>query len=117
MLNPRKTKDGSVKQIDDFFDFFEMPLVQEKERIKLDNGRAAHPNQKPEKLLEIIIAVSSDEGDIVLDPFFGIGTTGVVCKLLKRNFIGIEIDPVYFEIAKKRIGEEKPIQQSFLNFL
>jgi len=64
-----------------------------------------HPTQKPEKLLEIIIEASSDEGDTILDPFFGTGTTGVVAKKLKRKWIGIEINPVYVDAARKRIGE------------
>ncbi len=116
MLNPRKTKDGSIKQMDDFFDFFEIPLVQGKERVKLDSGRAAHPNQKPEKLLEIIITASSDKGDIILDPFFGTGTTGVVAERMNRKWIGIEINETYIEIAKKRIEEErrKNVQNTFI---
>ena len=66
-----------------------------------------HPTEKPEILLERIILLGSKEGDIVLDPFTGSGTTGVVAKRLKRNFIGFEIDPEYYEIAKTRIGGEK----------
>ncbi|ABP68320.1 DNA methylase N-4/N-6 domain protein [Caldicellulosiruptor saccharolyticus DSM 8903] len=85
--------------------------------IPAQRHKTPHPTEKPEALLERIILIGSKEGDVVLDPFMGSGTTGVVAKLLKRNFIGIEIDPVYFEIAKKRIEEEKPIQQTFLNFL
>ena len=53
------------------------------------------------------ITTWSNEGDIVLDPFMGSGTTGVACKRLNRNFIGIEIDKNYFEIAKERIGEDE----------
>ena len=102
-LNPHKTKNGKLKQMRDFLDFIEFPLVQGKERIKGENGRAIHPTQKPEKLLEIIIVASSDAGDIVLDPFFGTGTTGVVAKRLKRNWIGIEMNEKYIEIAGKRI--------------
>ena len=55
----------------DFFDFIEIPIVQGKERIKGTDGRAIHPTQKPEKLLELIIKASSNENDIVLYPFFG----------------------------------------------
>jgi len=62
-----------------------------------------HPTEKPEILLERIILLSSKEGDTILDPFTGSGTTGVVAKKLKRNFIGFEINSEYFEIAKKRI--------------
>ena len=61
--------------------------------------------QKPEKLIERIVKASSNEGDLVLDPFSGVGTTFVVCKNLKRNFIGFEINPDYIEIAKKRVQQ------------
>jgi len=61
--------------------------------------------QKPEKLIERIVKASSSEGDLVLDPFSGVGTTFVVCKNLKRNFIGFEINPDYIEIAKKRVQQ------------
>ena len=62
-----------------------------------------HPTEKPEKLLERIILIGSQEGDTVLDPFMGSGTTGVVAKRFGRNFVGIEIDESYFEIATTRI--------------
>ena len=62
-----------------------------------------HPTEKPENLLQRIILIGSKEGDTVLDPFMGSGTTGVVAKQLGRNFIGIEIDRSYFEIATQRI--------------
>ena len=64
----------------------------------------SHPTEKPEDLLERIIHLGSKEGDLVLDPFMGSGTTGVVAKRLGRNFMGIEISKEYFEIAKKRIN-------------
>jgi DNA modification methylase len=59
--------------------------------------------QKPEKLIERIVKASSNEGDLVLDPFAGVGTTFSVCKKLKRNFIGFEINPDYIAITKERI--------------
>lgn len=62
-----------------------------------------HPTQKPECLLERIIKASTNEGQLVLDPFMGSGTTGYVCKSLNRKFIGIEKDNYYFKISKKRI--------------
>lgn len=62
-----------------------------------------HPTEKPERLLERIILLGSRENNLVLDPFMGSGTTGVVCKQYNRNFIGIEIDRNYCELAKKRI--------------
>ncbi|MBR1850320.1 MAG: site-specific DNA-methyltransferase [Bacteroidales bacterium] len=102
-LNPHKTKDGQNKQMRDFLDFIELPVVQGKERIKGEDNRAAHPTQKPVRLLQIIIAASTNEGDIVLDPFFGTGTTGFVAKSMGRNWIGIEKDPHYAQIAHQRI--------------
>jgi site-specific DNA-methyltransferase (adenine-specific) len=62
-----------------------------------------HPFQKPVDLLEFLIKVYTDEGGVVLDPFMGSGSTGVACKNLNRNFIGIEIDPEHFASAKSRI--------------
>jgi len=102
-LNPHRTKDGNLKQLRDFLDFVEIPIVQGKERLKNGDGRAFHPTQKPEKLIEIIITASSDEGDIVLDPFFGTGTTGAVAYKLKRHWIGIELNSKYETKAKERI--------------
>lgn len=102
-FNPHKTKDGSNKQMRDFLDFIELPIVQGKERIKGDDGRAAHPTQKPEKLLELIIKASSNKNDIVLDPFFGSGTTGAVAEKLKRRWIGIEKNEKYIGVAEKRM--------------
>jgi site-specific DNA-methyltransferase (adenine-specific)/modification methylase len=109
-FNPHKTKNGRPKQLRDFVDFIEMPIVQGKERIRGKNGRAIHPTQKPEKLIELILLASSDEGDIVLDPFFGTGTTGVVAARLKRNWIGIEINEKYFKIAYERIFGKRAIK-------
>ncbi|MCE5340366.1 MAG: site-specific DNA-methyltransferase [Planctomycetaceae bacterium] len=63
----------------------------------------SHPTEKPENLLQRIISIGSKEGDTILDPFMGSGTTGVVAKQLDRNFIGIEIDQSYFDIATQRI--------------
>lgn len=66
-------------------------------------GNKEHPTEKPIQLMEILINNSSKEGDIVIDPFMGVGATGIACKNLNRNFIGIEIDKKYFDIAKQRI--------------
>ena len=104
-LNEHRTKSGELKQMRDFIDYIEMPILQGKERIRNKEGRAAHPTQKPEKLIEIIITASSDEGDIVLDPFMGSGTTGVVAKKLKRNWIGVETSKDYIQIATERMSE------------
>lgn len=103
-LNPNKTKDGKDKQMRDFLDFIELPIVQGKERLRSDEGRAIHPTQKPERLLELIISASSNVGDIVLDPFFGTGTTGVVAQRLGRRWIGIERNEVYVQASHKRLA-------------
>ena len=79
-----------------------LPLCTGKERLKI-NGEKAHPTQKPEALLERVIISSSNPGDIVLDPFFGSGTTGAVAKRLGRHWIGIETNKRYISIAKERI--------------
>lgn len=62
-----------------------------------------HPTQKPIDLMKYLIEVSSNENDIVLDPFMGSGSTGVACINTNRSFIGIELDKTYFDIAKERI--------------
>ena len=67
----------------------------------------SHPTEKPENLLERIILLGSKQGQTILDPFMGSGTTGVVAKRLKRNFVGIELEKEYFKIAKDRIAKEK----------
>jgi len=64
------------------------------------------PTQISETIVRRVIAVASNPGDLVIDPFLGSGTTGIIAKALKRNFIGIELIPKYAEIARKRIGEE-----------
>lgn len=100
--NPEKQKDGKLKQMRDVW---QLPLVQGKERIRGTNGRALHPTQKPEEMLRRIIIASSNESDLVLDPFLGSGTTAVVAKKLNRNWIGIEKDETYIKLAKKRLDE------------
>lgn len=67
-------------------------------------GELTHPTQKPVKLLEYLINTYTNEGDVVLDNTMGSGSTGVACKNTNRNFIGIEKDDKYFEIAEKRIN-------------
>ncbi len=81
------------------------------ERIKGADGKKAHSTQKPEALLHRVISASSDRGDVVLDPFFGTGTTGAVAKKLGRHWIGIERDPEYARIAQKRIDAIPQIDQ------
>jgi modification methylase len=82
-----------------------IPLCTGGERIKDENGVKAHPTQKPEALLHRVLLASSKPGDVVLDPFFGTGTTGAVAKKLGRRFIGIERDAGYIAVAKKRISQ------------
>lgn len=113
-INPNKTKDGNDKQMRDFFDFIYLPIVQGSERLKGENNRALHPTQKPERLLELIILASSNDEDLVLDPFFGTGTTGVVSKRLNRNWIGIEKNKEYYEMALKRIKKEENVQTTII---
>jgi len=108
ILNPNKTKEGQLKQMRDFLTIMEHPIVQGKERIKDQSGRASHPTQKPEKLLEIIIEAASEKDDVVLDPFMGSGTTAVVAQRLGRNWIGIEKEAKYIEIANARLKKEIP---------
>ena len=95
---------------------WELPLCTGKERLKGEDGNKLHPTQKPESLLYRVIMASSNVGDVVLDPFFGTGTTGAVAKKLGRNFIGIEKDATYIKGAQKRIDEVKPIEDEALEF-
>ena len=67
--------------------------------------KGLHPAQKPVELIERFIKVSSKQNDVIIDPFMGIGTTGIGCKELNRDFIGMEIDEKYFNIAKERIDK------------
>ena len=75
--------------------------------IRVPNVRnKTHPTEKPVDLMKILIENSSNENDIVLDPFMGSGSIGISCKRLNRNFIGIELDKNYFDVAKERIENE-----------
>ena len=74
--------------------------------INAQRHKTSHPTEKPENLLERIILLGSKEGDIILDPFMGSATTGVVAKRLNRNFIGFEIDEEYYKLSKERIRKE-----------
>ena len=77
-------------------------------RIRHKKRRDEHPCQLPIHLLERLLLMSSDEGDIVLDPFVGTGTTAIAAKKLGRKFIGIDIDPKYVEITNKKLEEAEP---------
>jgi modification methylase len=86
-----------------------IPICSGPERLKDDGGRKAHPTQKPEALLHRVILASTKPGDIVLDPFFGTGTTGAVAKRLGRQWLGIERDPDYVAAATERITRVQPL--------
>lgn len=86
---------------------WEIALCTGAERIKID-GEKAHTTQKPEALLYRVLLSSSNAGDVVLDPFFGTGTTGAVAKRLHRHWIGIERDPTYIKVAQRRIDAVTP---------
>lgn len=85
-----------------------IPICTGRERIRI-NGEKAHSTQKPEALLYRVILSSTNVGDVVLDPFFGTGTTGAVAKRLHRNWIGIERDARYVAVAKERIDQVVPV--------
>ncbi len=90
------------------------PICAGPERLKDDEGRKAHPTQKPEALLHRILLATTNPGDVVLDPFFGTGTTGAVARRLGRRWIGIERDPDYARAATKRIARVQPVGPSAL---
>ena len=85
------------------------PICTGGERLKVD-GVKAHPTQKPEALLYRVLLACTQPGDIVLDPFFGTGTTGAVAKLLGRRWIGIEREPAYVAVAQERIDGLLPLK-------
>ena len=84
-----------------------LPICSGKERLKV-NGTKVHATQKPEALLYRVLTASTNPGDVVLDPFFGTGTTGAVASRLRRQWIGIERDPGYVEIAMQRLAGIQP---------
>lgn len=91
-----------------------IPLCTGHERLKDENGDKAHPTQKPEALLHRVLVATTNPGDVVLDPFFGTGTTGAVAKRLGRQWIGCEREDFYREVAMKRIAKELPLDESAL---
>ncbi|NQV22433.1 MAG: site-specific DNA-methyltransferase, partial [Rhodospirillales bacterium] len=84
-----------------------LPLCGGPERLK-ENGQKAHPTQKPEALLYRVLLASTEPGDVVLDPFFGTGTTGAVAKKMGRKFIGLEREETYAALARTRIDQTLP---------
>ena len=91
-----------------------LPICTGKERIKT-NGAKAHSTQKPEALLYRVLLATTNPGDVVLDPFFGTGTTGAVAKKLGRHFIGIERDEGYIKIAQARLAAVVPIPEAAIH--
>ncbi len=88
-----------------------LPICTGAERLKGADGRKTHPTQKPETLLSRVILSATNAGDLVLDPFFGSGTTGAVAKRLRRHYIGIERDAVYAQAAAARIAAVEPLSE------
>jgi modification methylase len=86
-----------------------LPICTGAERLKDAAGRKTHPTQKPETLLARVLLSASNSGDLVLDPFFGSGTTGAVARRLRRDYIGLERDAVYAAAAAARIATVEPL--------
>ena len=89
-----------------------LPICSGSERVKDDDGQKAHPTQKPESLLYRILLACTKPGDVVLDPFFGTGTTGAVARRLGRRWIGIERERDYIKVASQRINSTLPLDES-----
>lgn len=96
MMREKGTYFSAHKNLDDFRKFFVTSCK-----------KGVHPAEKPIELLERFIRVSSSPGDIILDPFMGSGTTGVACVNTGRNFIGMELDEQYFNVAQDRINQAR----------
>jgi modification methylase len=86
-----------------------LPICTGAERLKDGQGRKTHPTQKPESLLARVILAASNAGDLVLDPFFGSGTTGAVAKRLRRDYLGLEREEIYARAAAARINAVEPL--------
>jgi modification methylase len=91
-----------------------LPICAGGERLRGADGQKAHSTQKPEALLHRVIVSSTRPGDVILDPFFGSGTTGAVAKRLGRRFIGIEREKTYADVARARIAEIEPAANDVL---
>jgi modification methylase len=94
-----------------------LPICSGAERLKNDEGDKAHPTQKPEALLYRLLLATTKPGDVVLDPFFGTGTTGAVAKRLGRRWIGIEREPAYVRVARERIAAALPLDESAMTVM
>jgi len=93
------------------------PICSGAEREKGDDGHKAHPTQKPEALLYRVMLACTKPGDVVLDPFFGTGTTGAVARRLGRRWIGIERESDYVEVARRRIAATLPLDESAMTIM
>ena len=91
-----------------------LPICTGHERLKDEAGNKAHPTQKPEALLHRVLVATTNPGDVVLDPFFGTGTTGAVAKMLGREFIGIEREAAYRKVAEARIAKVRKFDKAAL---
>ena len=91
-----------------------LPICTGGERLKDAAGAKAHPTQKPESLLHRVLVGTTNPGDVVLDPFFGTGTTGAVAKMLGRDYIGIEREAAYREVAERRLSRVRRLDASAL---
>jgi modification methylase len=100
-----KAGNDDVQMRSDWF----IPLCTGEERLKDAAGRKVHPTQKPEALLTRVMLAASNPGDVVLDPFFGTGTTGAVARRLGRRFVGVERESAYAAAARARIAAVEPL--------
>lgn len=91
-----------------------LPICSGHERLKDEKGDKAHPTQKPESLLHRVLVGTTNPGDVVLDPFFGTGTTGAVAKMLGREYIGIEREESYRRVAEKRLAKVRKFDREAL---
>ena len=91
----------NFRKQNEMHNFFESPICMRPERL----SNPKHPAQKPVKLLEHILKIASNEGDVIFDPFMGVGSTGVAALKSNRKFIGCEIEKEYFDASAKRIEE------------
>ena len=94
-----------------------LPICSGSERVKDDAGEKAHPTQKPEALLYRILLACTKPGDVVLDPFFGTGTTGAVARRLGRKWIGVERERSYVKVARQRIAATLPLDESAMTVM
>lgn len=105
-----KTANDDLQMRSDWF----LPICTGNERLKGASGAKVHPTQKPEALLYRVLLATTNPGDVIVDPFFGSGTTGAVAKMLGRRFIGIDRDKDYISAAAKRIAAVKPVDAEAL---